>query len=47
MTTMFYLSLGFGIVWVCYFAYLFAVDRQVRQLRRRLEARMKTSPDHP
>jgi CcmD family protein len=42
---MFYLSLGFGVVWVCYFAYLYIVDRQVRQLRRRLEARMRAVPD--
>ena len=35
---MFYLSLGFGVVWACYFAYLYVVDRQVRQLHRRLDA---------
>jgi CcmD family protein len=44
---MVYLSLGFAVVWVCYFAYLCVVDRQVVQLRRRLEARMKASPDQP
>ncbi len=44
---MFYLSLGFGAVWLCYFAYLYMVDRQVRQLCRRLDARMKASSDHP
>ncbi len=36
---MFYLVLGFCTVWVCHFAYLLVIDRQVRQLRRRLEAR--------
>jgi CcmD family protein len=44
---MVYLSLGFAVVWACYFAYLYVVDRQVRQLRRRLDARLKASPDHP
>jgi hypothetical protein len=44
---MFYLSLGFGVVWVCYFAYLYVVERQVTQLRRRLDARMKAPPGHP
>lgn len=43
---MFYLSLGFSVVWVCYFAYLCLVDRQVRQLRRRLDARVKASSEH-
>lgn len=42
---MFYLSLGFCVVWVCYFAYLYVVDRQVRQLRRRLDARRDASSD--
>lgn len=36
---MFYLVLGFCVVWVCHFVWLLAVDRQARQLRRRLEAR--------
>ncbi len=42
---MFYLSLGFSAVWICYFAYLYVVDKQVRQLRRRLDARMDASSD--
>jgi CcmD family protein len=41
---MLYLSLGFCIVWVCHFGYLLAIDRQVRQLHRRLEARAGASP---
>jgi CcmD family protein len=36
---MFYLVSGFCIVWACHFAYLLAIDRQARQLRRRLDAR--------
>jgi hypothetical protein len=35
---MFYLVLGFGVVWVCHLVWLLVVDRQARQLRRRLEA---------
>jgi len=34
-----YLVAGFCIVWVCHFGYLLAIDRQARQLRRRLDAR--------
>jgi CcmD family protein len=40
---MLYLSLGFCVVWVCHFGYLLAIDRQVRQLHRRLEARTEAS----
>ena len=36
---MFYLALGFCVVWVCHLGYLFVIDRQARQLHRRLEAR--------
>jgi len=36
---MLYLTSGFCIVWICHFAYLIAIDRQTRQLQRRLEAR--------
>jgi len=42
---MFYLVLGFCAVWVCHFAYLSVIDRQVRQLRRRLDARATASSD--
>jgi len=41
---MFYLVSGFCVVWVCHLSYLFIIDRQARQLRRRLDARMKASP---
>ena len=36
---MFYLVLGFSVVWVCLFGYLYVIDRQARQLQRRLDAR--------
>jgi CcmD family protein len=34
-----YLVSGFCIVWLCHFGYLLVIDRQARQLRRRLTAR--------
>jgi CcmD family protein len=34
-----YLVLGFCVVWACHLGYLFVLDRQARQLRRRLDAR--------
>ena len=42
---MFYLVLGFCVVWVCHFAYLSVIDRQARQLRRRLEARLNAASE--
>lgn len=42
---MFYLALGFSVVWVCLLGYLFVIDRQVRQLHRRLDARAAAGPD--
>jgi CcmD family protein len=41
---MLYLTLGFCVVWVCHFGYLFVIDSQTRQLQRRLEARSGASP---
>ncbi len=41
---MVYLVLGFCTVWVCHFAYLFVIDRQARQLRHRLDARVRETP---
>jgi CcmD family protein len=35
-----YLVLGFCVVWACHLGYLFILDRQARQLRRRLDARV-------
>lgn len=40
---MHYLCLGISIAWVTYFAYLFALDHQLRQLKRRLDARRTPS----
>lgn len=39
-----YLVLGFSIVWVCHFTYLLVLDRQARQLHRRLDARSAGTP---
>ena len=38
---MFYLCLAFSLVWVCHGAYLLAVDRQIRHMSRRLDARAR------
>lgn len=43
---MFYLVLGFCVVWVSLLGYVFIIDRQVRQLHRRLDARGAAAPDH-
>ncbi len=40
---MFYLCLGFSIVWLCHLAYLLTIDNHTRQLRRRLNARAEAS----
>jgi CcmD family protein len=40
---MFYLCLAVSVAWLVYFVYLFILDRQVRDLRKRLDARMKDS----
>ena len=40
---MFYLCLAVTFMWVCHLAYLFVVDKEARQLRRRLDAREKIS----
>jgi CcmD family protein len=40
---MYFLALGFCVVWVCHLGYLLVIDRQARQLRRRLEARTQAS----
>jgi CcmD family protein len=36
---MFYLCLAFSVVWLVNFIYLFMLDRQTKDIRRRLEAR--------
>lgn len=32
-----YLILGFIVVWICLFGYLFYLDRQAREIARRLD----------
>ena len=36
---MFYLCLTFSFLWVCLFAYLFILDRKIKDLAKRLSAR--------
>ena len=36
---MFYLCLAISFVWVCHLVYLLVIDRQVRQMGRRIQAR--------
>ena len=36
---MFYFCLAFTVAWLIYFIYLFYLDRRLRNIRRRLEAR--------
>jgi hypothetical protein len=36
---MLYLCLAFSSVWVCHFVYLVTIDRQVRQMARKVQAR--------
>ena len=40
---MYYLCLGISIAWLAYFIYLFVLDRQLRDLKRRLDARGESS----
>ncbi|MHC4083637.1 MAG: CcmD family protein [Planctomycetota bacterium] len=42
---MFYLCLAVTVAWLVYFAYLFILDRQVRDLRKRLDARTTNSQE--
>jgi len=41
---MFYLCLAISSMWVCHLIYLLMVDVQVRQMRRRLDARAEAPP---
>ncbi|MHC4721286.1 MAG: CcmD family protein [Planctomycetota bacterium] len=36
---MFYLCLSFSLLWLTIFAYLFYLDRQIKDLAKRLDAR--------
>ncbi|MHC4475448.1 MAG: CcmD family protein [Planctomycetota bacterium] len=38
---MYYLCLAVSAAWLIYFAYLLTLDRQIRDIRRRLDARIK------
>ena len=40
---MFYLGLAFTVLWLVSFTYLFILDNQTRDLKRRLEARDSSS----
>ena len=40
---MFYLCLAVSVAWLIYFIYLFILDRQLKDLRRRLDARTTNS----
>ncbi|MFC1781699.1 CcmD family protein [Planctomycetota bacterium] len=40
---MLYLSLAFSCLWLCTFVYLFALDRQIKDISRRLSARVTSS----
>ncbi len=38
---MFYLGLSFSALWVLVFGYIFYLDRQVKDIRKRLDLRSK------
>jgi len=40
---MFYVCLAFSFLWLCNFVYLFALDRQIKDVGRRLDARVAGS----
>ncbi len=42
---MFYLCLSFSILWVVVFGYLFRIDSQLRDVRRRLGVRESGAAD--
>ena len=42
---MFYLCLAATVAWGVYFLYLLALDMQIRDVKRRLEARITESAD--
>ena len=37
--SLFYLCLAVTLTWLCYFVYLFLLNRQINDLKRRLRAR--------
>ncbi|MHC4912788.1 MAG: CcmD family protein [Planctomycetota bacterium] len=40
---MFYFCLAFSLLWLIIFAYVFTLDRQVKDIGRRLDARTSSS----
>ncbi len=40
---MYYLCLGISIAWLTYFVYLFILDRQLANLKRRLDTHNESS----
>ena len=40
---MYYLCLAVSVAWLVYFGYLFYLDRQVKDIRKRLDARTTDS----
>jgi len=34
-----YLCLGFSVLWICHFAYLFTIDNKIREMRKIINAR--------
>jgi hypothetical protein len=34
-----YLCLGFSVVWICHFVYLFIIDGKIREMRRIMDLR--------
>jgi CcmD family protein len=36
---MFYLCLSFSLLWLVFFGYVFSLDRQIKDVARRLDAR--------
>ena len=42
---MYYLCLAVSVAWLVYFGYLFLLDLQIKDLRKRLEARTARSSD--
>ncbi len=40
---MLYLILAFSLAWACQLIYLIAIDRQIRQMKRRIQARAEMS----
>jgi len=42
---MYYLCLAISVAWLVYFGYLFALHAQIKDIRKRLDARVTASTD--